>query len=63
MAYDCEFFFCETLATFAASQYAATACDISSLALPPKAVMLAETVLPCSKQPRGRVDGGNKASN
>jgi hypothetical protein len=63
MACDCEFVFRETVMTFAASQYAATACDISSLALPPKAVMLAETVLPYSKQASCRIDDGNKASS
>jgi hypothetical protein len=51
----------ETLATFAASQYAATVCE--SLALPRQAVMLAERVLFYPNQLSGRLDDGNKASS
>jgi hypothetical protein len=54
------FFFRETLATSAASQYGATACE--SLALPRQAVILAERVLPYSKQTSCRIDDGNEAN-
>jgi hypothetical protein len=63
MAYDCEFFFCETLATFVASYKQQQLAIFHRLPYPPKAVMFAERVLFYPNQLSGRVDDGNKASS